>query len=69
MEHEKQERWRSLNYAMVLGNSYQETADVLFRDVEGNDLKVTVQVNSVTEKYIVIKGGLIPIHSVLDVTW
>lgn len=66
-EHQKKQRIATLEDAMKLGNNHRHKATITFEDSE-NIKKVETTVWGVTEKWIILKRGMvIPICRVHDV--
>lgn len=65
---DKSDFWRQeLNYAVRLGNEFKGKTTVTFETTEGSRT-VQTTVWSLTENYIVLKGGItIPLNSITEV--
>jgi len=65
-EFEITERWRDLNYSMILGNIHKVPVRIIFRDENNEEYKTETTIWSVTEKNVILKNNtLIPISSIL----
>ncbi|MCC5921784.1 MAG: hypothetical protein LAT68_14985 [Cyclobacteriaceae bacterium] len=65
---EIKERRRLLERGMVLGNIYKQTVKIHFMCVDKKTYKTEATIWTVTEKYVMIKGGrMIPLHSIVKV--
>lgn len=66
-EGEREERFKKLEKAMLLGNGYKTKVKITFETIEGIR-KVETTVWEASEDQLLIKGDtMIPIHAILDV--
>jgi hypothetical protein len=66
-ETDKKERFRLLEQAMILGNSYRGKVRIVFETTDGTK-SVETTIWHASEDLISLKGGInIPIHSIYEV--
>ena len=67
-QEDRTEHWKQeLSYAVRLGNEFKGKTTITFETSEGSRT-VQTTVWSLTENYIVLKGGItVPLHSIIEV--
>lgn len=67
---EREERQKTLNSALKLGNNHKHKVRIHFMDIHEETHQVVASVWAVTEKYVVLKNNImIPISSIVKIDY